>query len=412
MARSAAARVVLFVSRELQRASVKFLSATRLPNLELVRRAWREYAFNSGSPSSDVRPYVNRAWRRSRALGCDPQLRRAETLNPAATAKIVAERKELRQPLEPFLLSLSRAAGSAPHAAMLTDEYGHLLQIVGDEKNISDEGFRHPGSLSLLSEAALGANGVGTALAEDAYVELVGPEHFVEEFHSFTCQGVPVHGPNGHITAVLSMLVRRLETADRVRDILFCASEAAECELLADWLAYSDDAAQAATERVREDILQKLATAPFRLDEAAQRSTGGSAGDPLDAAVKFARNFRRRAHVWRTLATEENHLAELDRIDFTDLVAEFIDLLQIEARVALVRLTWGSAERLAVLDAPTLLPKKLLAVFLSAIQESTAGAAIEANVFKEDKRAKLHVRGMNSGSGNARSYVVTAPLAS
>ncbi len=389
---------------------MKFLSTARFPNLEVVRRAWREYALEGGKLSPDVRPYVNRAWRRSRALGCDPQLHRAETLSSAATARLLTQRNELRRQLDPFLTALSRAAAPDRHAAILSDEYGHILQIAADEETSTDDAFPHAGAL--LSEATSGANGVGTALAEDAYVELVGPEHYMEGFHPFTCQGVPVHSPDGTITAVLSMSVRRLETADRVRDILFCASEAAECELLADWLAYSADSTQAPVlERLRQDIVQKLAIARLRLEQAAaQLSNGASASDPLDAAVEYARKFKRQAQMWRALATDESAIPEIERIDFTDLVADFMDLLQTEARVALVRLTWGCVARLAVLEAPQVLAKQVLAAFLSAIQESTAGALIEVNLFKEEKLGKLQLRAVNPDSCHARTYAATAPL--
>jgi HAMP domain-containing protein len=225
---------------------------------------------------------------------------------------------------------------------------------------------------------------------------------------------VPLHAPQGTITAVLSISVRRLETADRVRDILFCASEAAECELLSDWLAnFTQSVRTSVLERLRQDVVQKLTIARLRLEQAATRmSIGHSPNDPLDSALELASKFKRQAQTWRAMATDQVIIAELESIEFTALASDFFDLLQSEARVALVRLSWGRAERLAVLDSPRALSKKVLGIFLTAIQESGAGSNIEVNVSKEGRVGQLQLRIEHPASGKPRAYTVSALLTS
>ena len=209
-----------------------------------------------------VRPPIAQAWQRSRTAGCDPYQLRADVLSPTETLALLRAESGLVEIATPFLAALSLAAGAERHAAMLGDVSARVLKIVGDPETMADENFPRAGSL--LSEATAGANGIGTALAEGSYVELVGPEHFIEGFHVFTCQGVPLLGLRRESVGVLSMSVRREETAVKVRDILFCASEAAECELLSERLTETLATAESQAhilESLRQDIVQRIAMA-------------------------------------------------------------------------------------------------------------------------------------------------------
>ncbi|MEG0041239.1 MAG: hypothetical protein RR763_06120, partial [Massilia sp.] len=251
-----------------------FLSNVRHPDVEQVRAVWERYVQHQELAPDTLRPYVLRAWNRARASGCNPRLGRADLLGEHDTQQLLAERHELITATAPFLGALSRAAGENRHAAMLADTDGRLLCLAGDAETMADENFPRPGSL--LDEAHAGANGIGTAIAENGYVELVGPEHFIEGFHAFTCQGVPITGPQGPM-GVLSMSVRTLATADRVRDILFCATEAVECDLLAKWLSStSGEEMEHILERLRQDMLQRLTSARLRMEVAARRIAAGA----------------------------------------------------------------------------------------------------------------------------------------
>ena len=222
-----------------------------------AREAWGEFVRDGAVDPRRVRPPTLRAWQRSAAAGCNPHQARADVLSAEQTIHLLRKEHRLVAIATPFLGALSRAAGPERHAAMLGDGHGRVLKIIGDADTVSDADFPRAGSL--LSETVAGANGIGTALAERSYVELVGPEHYIEGFHVFTCQGVPLLGLNAEPVGVLSMSVRRQETASKVRDILFCASEAAECELLSERLSETL-ASIAPMERILESL--RRSTAP------------------------------------------------------------------------------------------------------------------------------------------------------
>lgn len=357
---------------------MRFLTNIRHPDVAQVGEAWREYVGGGRLAAGVVRPYVLKAWERSRASGCDARMARAQQLSEPETAALMEQRRELLEVAGPFLTALSRAAGADRHAAMLGDADGRLLRVVGDELTLADEGFPRAGSL--LAESHAGANGVGTALAERGYVELVGPEHYIQGFHCFTCQGVPLEGPGG-LAGVLSMSVRRLETADRVRDILFCASEAAECEMLGRWLAAAAGAGEPVMERLRQDMVQRLALARLRLEVAARQiAAGADASTTIGTALELSRKFARQAGVWRSLALGDGGGGEQEVVDLGELVEDFFELLRTEARVAGVALEWGRVEKVKISCVRGLLARRVLGCFLSALQGAEPLAVLEASV--------------------------------
>jgi transcriptional regulator of acetoin/glycerol metabolism len=391
---------------------MKFHPATPPPHPGIVLDAWRTF-IRSGQIDSAVRPQIQRAWTRSRNHGCSPYMPRAELLSPSETIALLKRESRLVEIASPFLGALSRAAGGERHAAMLGDAEGRVLKIVADAETASDEQFPRAGSL--LSEASAGANGIGTALADGHYVELVGPEHFIEGFHSFTCQGVPLYtGPRDAI-GVISMSVRRIETADRIRDILFCASEAAECELLSahfSRLLLRPEGTDAVLEELRQDIVQRIASARFQLEFAARRiASGQTASDLLLDAERLIDRFRRQAGVWRNLV--DDSIGSPEPVAVHDLVVEFTDLLQTEARINGVTLHADQIDPVLALDDIRALTRRLLSAVLNSLQRAARGSTLHVSIGVDAARKVVSVTTQGIDQANARfQFQVDAPALS
>ncbi|HEX5684922.1 MAG TPA: hypothetical protein VFY73_12940, partial [Ideonella sp.] len=265
--------------------------------MDSTRLAWEQFVSRGVLDPAGVRPFVAMAWQRSAAAGCDARQAKARVLSSDDTMELLKGESALIDTASPFLSALSRAAGRERHAAMLGDRHGRVLKIVGDADTMADVNFPRAGSL--LSEATAGANGIGTALAARCYVELVGPEHYIEGFHVFTCQGVPLLSPAGDPAGVLSMSVRRQETAAKVRDILVCATQATECELLAEQL--SDRLSMPApfdelVESLRLDVVHRINLARLQLEQAAHRIAAGlNTQETIQTAQQLVRKFRHAA---------------------------------------------------------------------------------------------------------------------
>ena len=368
---------------------MKFHQIADGPALDDVRNAWGSFVRAGSVDERWVRPPILRAWQRSAAAGCDPYQVRADVLTAEETIELLRREHRLVAIATPFLGALSRAAGGERHAAMLGDGQARVLKIMGDPETVADANFPRAGSL--LSESVAGANGIGTALAEGAYVELVGAEHYIEGFHVFTCQGVPLQGLRGEPVGVLSMSVRRQETATKVRDILFCASEAAECELLSERLSETLSLL-APLERIleclRQDVIQGIAMARLRFELAAREIAAGTdASATLRAAQRLIDKFRREATVWRNLVGQGTNAVE--PIALADLVEDFIALLATEARVAQIELVWKRSDARVVLDDIQALSQRLLKLFLDAVQTAAPGSAVEIDVTEAEGYAAV-----------------------
>lgn len=382
-----------------------------------TRRAWEELVSTGKLERQDepqqlesqpivqsVRPHVLRAWRRSAAAGCDPRMPTAQSLAPAETLALLERENKLIAAARPYLAALSRAAGSARHAAMLADQDGRVLAVVGDEESIhGPEAVPGPGAL--MSEACVGANGLGTSLAEGGYIELVGPEHYLENFHGYTCQGIPVVGMNSQIVGVLSISLRGQAAATRVRDILFCASQGIECDLLAQELLETvvrsrHTADTGVAERLRQDIVQHLAAARLKLELAAQRlARGGEITMLVQATEELTIRFRQRAELWRDLVTDAVTAPGPIRLD--DLVAQMLALLATEASVNELTLTWGSQQDAAVIMSDRHgAGRKILAEILTGMQRVGRGGKLQIEVSTAPDRrlgtVALHGQAANS----------------
>lgn len=389
---------------------MRFHQQTAAPDVARTLEAWQKFV-RDGELDSGLRPHVRSAWERSRSYGCSPYMARADLMSPTETIALLKRESRLIEVAAPFLSALSRAAGQERHAAMLADAHGRVLKVIADPLTTVDEQFPRAGSL--LSEAAAGANGIGTALADRCYVELVGPEHYIEGFHAFTCQGVPLQIAAAAPAGVISMSVRRSETADRVRDILFCATEAAECELLSAQLAdvlTRPDAVRSVIESLRQDVVQRIAATRLHLEMAARRIAAGSdAGDVLQAVEQLIAKFRRQAAVWRNLV--DDAVGSPEPIAVPDLVADFLALMETEARVTGVQLVPDRMEPALALEDVRALSRRLLSSSLNAIQRAARHSTIHVDTQAVDRQAVIRLRGVGARN-KPFEYSVTAPLLS
>jgi signal transduction histidine kinase len=261
----------------------------------------------------------------------------------------------------------------------------------------------------LLNESSAGANGIGTPLARDGYVELVGPEHFIEGFHPFTCQGIPLRDAFGEVAGVLSASVRRQETASRVRDVLFCATEGLECQLIHEWLlgwVKSVGVGQASwADKLRQDLVQTFALARLEFELAAQEiARGGSTDDVIEKIRAELRRFRRLADTWRDLV-EHRHRGD-EELWLADVTSNVFDLLATEARFARVQLTLSDPQRFRVLDDRTGLARRILGLVLDAMQAAGPGGRVLAEITRDDHRsvATLLLRARSTDASSVASF--------
>ncbi|CAN95518.1 hypothetical protein containing GAF domain [Sorangium cellulosum So ce56] len=349
--------------------------------LESALEAGRLYRSIGALEAEKLRPHVHRAWVRSHGGGADPRRPKAEFLSALDTERLRERHQDLLLASEPYLHALSLASGEERHAVMVGDARAILLDVRGDEQTIHGP-ERVPGPGALLEESVCGANGVGTALAEDGYTELVGPEHFIQGFHAFTCHGLPLRDGDGAAIGVLSLSVRRPEIGFRLREILLCAARAIEMDLLAmrlerdmDRLLTARDVPMEDLRRLLQDILQARAAARLRIDLAADQLAGSvlaQTRDLLHLAASVLRRFQRSAALWRALALGEAAAPRPVALDA--LIRDLAELLEVESAVFNVTTSIEELEPVVVQADHDTLARGLFRVLVSAIRTARRGA--------------------------------------
>ena len=386
--------------------------ATAAPQAAL--EAGRLYRSTGAVSRPLLRPHIFRSWERSHLGKADPRRPRAEGLSALDTERLRERHEALIRAAQPYMKALSRASGDERHASMLGDARAVVLDVLGDEQTIHGP-ERVPGPGALLDEAACGANGIGTALADRQYVELVGPEHFIEGFHPFTCQGMPLRDGTGAIAGVLSVSVRRPEVGLRLREIMLCAGHAIEMELLAARLegdlriVLTQGPAPDAMERLLGDVLEAQAAVRVRLELAAEqlsRSRLTHARELLALASRVLARFRRHAALWRGLALDDEPAAPR-RLELDVMVHELLEMLEVEASVRRVEIVLREIEPIVVEADPRTLSRNLFRCLLGAIQAARGGAIHVRLLRMPDSRGELQVV-MSPGPGTTREKL--APL--
>jgi hypothetical protein len=160
----------------------------------------------SGAGSQTVRRVVSRSWDRVLSYGVAPDGRTLD--DPAGPATV--ERRRAASPIAKVLpqlrASLTAVAEDAEHIMVVTAADGFVLWREGATRvgRLADDLGFLPGAD--WTEASVGTNAIGTALAEHASVQLFSAEHFVRAQHPWTCTASPIHDPRtGEMLGVVDL---------------------------------------------------------------------------------------------------------------------------------------------------------------------------------------------------------------
>lgn len=387
-----------------------------------VLEAGRIYRSIGAIPPDLLRADIYRAWERSHLQGANPHTLQAERLSNLDTERLLEKHSYLLNAVRPYFRILSQAAGRERHAVMLSNHEAILLDVIGDEQTINGpEAFPLPGAL--LSEAVAGANGIGTTLAEENYTEIVAAEHFIDGFSPFTCQGTPLRNDKGEIVGVFSISVRNKDAGQRLKEILLCASHGIEAEFLVtslekdvrDVLASNPDDYQP-LENLRQDIIQAHQATRLKLEIISRMvavNTLDYAMQLLQQAEKSIQIFRRRAKVWRDLASLERGTTQL--VVLNDVVQDLVDILSTEAAICKVEIVIHFSEKFLVLADLKSLLRKLFSYFLSAFESANQGGTVEVEMARilHSELVKVtfcSIPGLNISQSDLTSYIFTLPI--
>jgi len=170
-----------------------------------VLAAWEKFV-ERGTLSSDLRSSVAASWQRSRNHHVTVDRARAPLVADAELFRHRSKHASLRHAARCALENSKTFLSDANSIMILTDPSGLIIDTQGDDRVIDAGRMVHLEHGGRWSEADIGTNAIGAAIAESKPVQIRGAEHFCSEVQRWTCAAVPVHDPSdGELLGVVDI---------------------------------------------------------------------------------------------------------------------------------------------------------------------------------------------------------------
>jgi len=144
-------------------------------------------------------PEILEAWRRCEKLKVDYMSGKGTKVSDKILQESLKKRKELIDVARPIMEDVFEIVKNTSYSVMLTDENGIIIDLIIN-KDLEENHKRINFVLgSLWDEKSVGNNAIGTCLAIDKPVQIIGSEHYCEYHHRWTCSGSPIHNSKGEL---------------------------------------------------------------------------------------------------------------------------------------------------------------------------------------------------------------------
>jgi len=195
-------------------------------------RAVRAPSASSRRMSPAVREMVARSWERSATSGAGTDAGRLADIRLTVDA-LAGYRAE--HPLAPVLPTIRDLLGwdarEDQFIFAVGDAKGTLLWVEGDSAVRTAAERMNFVAGAAWSEAEVGTNAPGTALAVGAPVRIAGIEHYNSAVRPWSCCAVPIHAPDGQMLGVVDLTGDERMATPRALALCRAAARTAEAEL-------------------------------------------------------------------------------------------------------------------------------------------------------------------------------------
>ncbi len=169
--------------------------------------AWERFLTGHPRAAPPAANFVVSSWQRSMALGVNPTGRTAPILaHGDAMQALRGHHQELLDAASGIISELTELLSGSRSIMLLTSNEGVVLEAVGDLHTIGQGQEIHLTQGGDWSEAAVGTNGIGTALATGRPAQVHAAEHYCEGIKRWTCAAAPIYDPlSGAVLGVIDI---------------------------------------------------------------------------------------------------------------------------------------------------------------------------------------------------------------
>ncbi len=207
---------------------------TPLPNLPALKAAWETFVQTAQLPAQ-ADPLVLRSWKRCAPLLNAQGLPRWAYLSDDVLPLTLQQHELLCSLARPLIEDVHQSIENTDAFIALTDATACVLDVLGDFAALDfivGLGMRQG---AFLDEARTGTQAFSVALAEGTTAYIVGPEHYLQCFHSISSVAAPIHDADGRPLGTIGIISTSVRSDPYLLGIVVAMAKAIESQLRADW---------------------------------------------------------------------------------------------------------------------------------------------------------------------------------
>lgn len=119
--------------------------------------------------------------------------------------KKLEQNKELILTATPFINHIYNFVKGSDFFAILCDGDGCILNVIGDEKILSEALKLKMVAGAYMDENHIGTNGMSLALSEKMPIQIYGKDHFIKAYYKWTCSAAPIKNKDGKVIGIIDL---------------------------------------------------------------------------------------------------------------------------------------------------------------------------------------------------------------
>lgn len=189
--------------------------------------AWYRY-ISQHTIHPDLDPLIADSWRR-----CSPRLDprkniSVKKLSPEHLLAAQATHFDIISIARPVMEDIHQFVENSNTVVLLVNSTGYILDCLGDQPMMEIAREHQLEIGALVSEEGLGTNAFALALRERVPIRVVGPAHFLRQFHGLADAASPIFDPSGHPLGALGVLTEVDNYHDHTLGLVVAGARAIE----------------------------------------------------------------------------------------------------------------------------------------------------------------------------------------
>ena len=194
--------------------------------------AWNQFIRSGKIAAGIVSPLVAKSWEKCANRNMNPTEGRGQIeLGRNELKELLDKNERTIRIANPFMKNLYKTFSNTGFIIVLADIKGYILESFGDKERLKNAQYLNFVLGANWSEASVGTNAIGLALATGKPAQVSGWEHFSQPHHCWTCSAAPIFNKQGEMVAVLDISGPVHEKNSHTLGMVAAASEAISMQL-------------------------------------------------------------------------------------------------------------------------------------------------------------------------------------